>query len=199
MIGYLEGKVIYTDSENVCLLCSGVGYNVRVSKTVMAKVLPDDNMALYIYTNYGKDGEVTLFGFELKEELDLCRILLNASGVGPKSVLSFYDNYSYSEVIDAILAEDIVFLSKPSGISERIATKIVADCKKKLEKSGISSGAAVLKSDIDNENVVNVIDALVSLGYSKANAIKAVKSIDGADGLNESDLLSKALRIIITL
>ena len=47
--------------------------------------------------------------------------------------------------------------------------------------------------------VVNVIDALVSLGYSKANAIKAVKSIDGADGLNESDLLSKALRIIITL
>ena len=38
MIGYLEGKVIYTDSENVCLLlCSGVGYNVRVSKNVMAK------------------------------------------------------------------------------------------------------------------------------------------------------------------
>ena len=200
MIGYLEGTIVYTDSESICLLCGGVGYVVKVSQTLMAKIIKGDELALYIYTNYGKDGEVTLYGFELKEELDLCKILLNASGVGPKSVLSFYDNYSYSEVIDAILTDDIAFLSKPSGISDRIATKIVADCKKKLTKSGISASAGMLKdSGASSETVSNVTEALVSLGYSKANAIKAVKSVEGADSMDESDLLSKALRIIISL
>ena len=87
MIGYLKGKVIYSEEGVVLLEVNGVGYELVCSGALFAKLVTDGQGEAYTYLQVRDDG-VTLFGFVSVEEKKMFQKLVSVSGVGPKMGLA---------------------------------------------------------------------------------------------------------------
>jgi len=122
-------------------------------------------------------------------EKELFLKFLDVNGVGPKSALHLISLGSVEEISSAIARGDINYLTKVSGIGKKTAERIVVELKSKMSKLGIDN------LELDNGQLGEVMDALVSLGYSKDEAREVVKNLD-SEGKNSEELIRQALMIL---
>ncbi|TXJ41461.1 Holliday junction branch migration protein RuvA [Brachyspira pilosicoli] len=189
MFAFIEGKVCIVSEGIIALLCSnGVAYEIIVSKKL--NVNNDDNIRLYTQLIH-KEDSMTLYGFRTREEKKMFNTLMSASGVGAKLAMEILSTYSIDEIMHILFNKDINMLKKVQGMGVKKAEKLLFEIRDKIEKIDINISSSKISY---NENESDVIKALISLGFSNNEALKALSNIENKENKTTEDLISLALR-----
>ena len=165
MISRLRGTTLDRGLDHLIVDVNGVGYQVFVTTSALAEA--KINAEITLYTNLVvREDSMTLYGFTDAHQQRLFAILIGVSGVGPKVGLALLSLMSPDELAFAIASGNAAALSRASGVGQKLASRVVLELKGKL-----SSAAPAAIPGIESEEV---IAALVSLGYSQAEATDAV-------------------------
>lgn len=186
MIGSLKGKISYIGEDYVILDVNGVGY--KVIGVVGEK---EEEKEFFVHT-YVREDQLCLYGFDSRDMLRMFELLIEVSGIGPKSALGVLTVASVDQIRRAVMSEDESLLTKVSGIGKRIAKRVVTELKVKLEKeewSGPIKGGG-------KESVVEVevMEALIAMGYTQVQVREAMEEV-GAKG-DLKDVLSGCLKCL---
>lgn len=192
MIGLLEGELVVNNGDNCIVMTGGVGYLVYISDETSSDLIPKENqiVRLYIHTVVRED-TLDLYGFSTIQEKTFFEQVISISGIGPKSGLGIVSIAPLPQLKSAIASGDTSYLTQVSGIGKKSAQKIVLELQDKLSNEIIETGGSDNKHSEDRE----VLEALLSLGYSNHEARGAIKSIDQSiNGM--SDRLTACLRTL---
>jgi holliday junction DNA helicase RuvA len=185
VISFLDGDVVHKGATSVVLAVGGVGYDVAVPTSVVSR-LPAVGKAARVHTRMVvRDDSMTLYGFSTTDERELFDLLTGVTGVGPKVGLSFLSAMSADAVRRAVIAGDADALTVVPGVGKKVAQRVVVDLRDRL------GGEAALPSE--GGPIVDVREALVSLGLTPQEAAEATRDVD-ADGRDVDDMLREALR-----
>ncbi len=186
MISFLSGTMHTKNLGSIILDVNGVGYRVHVSTETFATLPVETGSPVSLHTHLAvRENSMDLFGFSTTDELSLFEMLINVPGIGPKSALAVLSLATTQTLRTAIGRGDTAYLTKVSGIGKKTAEKIVVELKDKIGAPDIATPE--LREDAD------VVEALVSLGYSQQGARDAVKKIDPAVS-STSDRVKEALK-----
>lgn len=135
MIGYLSGKCVSKnrDGRQCVVLCDRVGYEVTVPGALLDHVQIDTDLQLFIHTHVRED-VLTLFGFLTEHDKALFRLLLSASGLGPKTALSLVEHHGALRLVSLITEKDVNELSEAPGVGKKLAQRIILELSAKIEK-----------------------------------------------------------------
>lgn len=171
MYAYLKGKVESSTPTEIVLDVGGVGYRLMVPLSTYS-ALPDGNGEVKLLTHlYVRDGIMDLYGFATKEERAAFVLLLGVSGVGPRVAQAILSTLSVTEIHRAILENDVAAFTKVKGVGKRTGQRIILDLKSK-----VGSGDGDIGDLLGEEGGVSqsdVVDALIALGCTQAQATKA--------------------------
>lgn len=189
MIARIEGTIIHKTDKFIVVDVSGVGYKVFVTTDTIGSVEQGAPGAFWTYTAV-RENSLDLYGFASMEEMSFFELLLDVSGIGPKSALGILAVASIDTLKKAIATGDTSYLNKVSGIGRKTAEKIVIELRDKLQAHKGEDGApSTLRGDSD------VVEALKSLGYSQNDARDALKEIPSTiEGTNAR--IKQALKIL---
>ena len=193
MIGYIKGKVLSANSGVVLIENNGIGYEVTCSAAVYQKLQEDKGGEVYTYLAVRED-DVSLYGFISPEEKNMFLKLITVSGVGPKMGITVLSNMKLSDLAVKIATSDVKGLSAIKGLGKKTAERIILELREKITADvevEEKSQAVVYEDDGDNEDA---IIALMSLGFTKQECVKAVKEAkaNGAESIQQ--LISFALK-----
>lgn len=203
MIAYIRGNLIEQSEHSVIIeTAQGIGYEVMMPQSSYEE-LPSlgEEVCLHTYLQVKEDG-IALFGFLDKTDLVLFKLLLLVNGVGPKAALGILSAVPADDLRFAILAEDADRIAKAPGIGKKTASKVILELKdkvhledafeQKLKKQAAKSGAKEKKDEIREE----AVQALMALGYSQTEALKAVRQVSREEGMTVEEVLKYALKYI---
>ena len=139
MYAFLQGKLHSKKSGEAIINCSGVGYLVNISMQTFDK-LPEVNAEVFLntYLIVREDAHL-LFGFFDNQELELFKLLISVSGVGPKVSLGILSSIAPTELCNCIVRNDLLKLQKLPGIGKKTAERIVLELRDKITKLDIAS------------------------------------------------------------
>lgn len=190
MIASLAGVVDEKLLDLVVLDVRGVGYGLLVTSEDFGKLAVGSEAKVYVYEHIREQAH-DLYGFCELGTKRLFELLLSVNGVGPKMALAILSIGNTGQVRSAIAGGDTKFISRASGVGKRVAERIVVDLKDKVGlvsselDSSIFASEASLMSD-------EAVEALVSLGYTTQDALKALEKIDKE--LSTEDRIKLALK-----
>ncbi len=200
MYAYIKGEIIDITDDNLILECNNIGYNIRIPFSV-AQRLPGigATIKIYTYTSVREDA-FHLFGFLSKDDLEIYKKLIVVNGIGPKGALSILSVMSADDLRFAILSGDAKAISKAPGIGNKSAERIILELKDKVQILYSGATSQALTEDVQpNSSAKNeATEALISLGYTPAEALKAVNQIAIIDNMDSGAVLKQALKIIST-
>ena len=185
MIGFLSGSIHSKTTGQIIILVSGVGYLVTVPQNYLNKLKLSDKVELFIYSHIREDA-FDLYGFFTADELDLFKMTLTVSGIGPKTAILVIDK-GVSSVEKAIKNADTDFFTTVPRLGHKNAQKIIIELKNKL------GGLKELDLTSENKENVEAIEALINLGYSGQEAIQAIQAVPVSEKTLEKKI-SYALR-----
>ena len=184
MIYHLNGTLELCEEGSCVIDCGGVGYRLSISDNTYASIVShiNEKMKLLTYLQVREDC-VELYGFKSNDELSAFKLLITVSGVGPKAAMSILSLLSPDKLSLAICSEDTKTISKANGIGAKTAARVVLVLKDKISKQAFAtsdaiSAAATTASLSKSSSLVEALDALVVLGYSKSEAQRALTGID---------------------
>lgn len=200
MIAYVKGTVEDISEDNAIIDVGGIGYNVRISADTAAR-LPGigENAKLYTYTSVREDA-VQLYGFLSKNDLDIFRQCIMVSGIGPKGALSILSVLNADALRFAIITGDAKAISKAPGVGAKTAERLILELKGKVSVQDtmigreIQGAGAASPGMADTPQKQEAVEALVSLGYGNAEALKAVNAIQGIENMDSGAVLKAALK-----
>lgn len=192
MIARLSGTVWHIGEDYLVVRTDGLGFQVRVPATVLAKLsTAGQPVELFTYLHI-RENELTLFGFLTEEELALFKLLLTVSGVGPKVALTLLNTVSPDTLRQAVLKDEPALLSRVPGIGPKTARAIIFHLKDKI----LSTGAEALP--LPTEADAEVIAALTGLGFSLIEAQRALQSLPRDESLPIEERIRLALAYLAT-
>lgn len=200
MIAYVKGIVDDIAEDNAVIDVDGMGYNVKISADTAAK-LPGigEKVKLYTYTNVREDA-IQLYGFLSKNDLEIFKRCITVSGIGPKGALAILSVLDADSLRFAIMSGDVKAITKAPGIGARTAERLILELKDKIKIDDtiigkeIESARAANVGTVDSPQKQEAVEALVSLGYGNAEAVKAVNSIEGIETMDSGTVLKAALK-----
>lgn len=198
MYAYMIGKVADIAEDNLVLEVGGIGYNIRIPGSVAALLPPVGNQVkVYTYTSVREDA-LQLFGFLSRDDLEMYRLLIGVSGIGPKGGLAVMSVMSADELRLAVISQDAKAIAKAPGIGSKTAQRVILELKDKISMedafSARESGAALpVQADGLSEAKKEAVEALAALGYPAADALRAVKAVAQED-MDVETLLKAALK-----
>lgn len=191
MISYVSGIVEYVDTEKVVVDNNGIGIAMFMTNDDLSVIGEGEEIKIHTYFNVKEDA-MQLYGFLNKESLELFKLLLTVSKVGPKGALSILSTCPAEMLKMAIVSGDSKTIATANGIGAKTAERVVLELKDKIEIEGVEDFVAD-SSSVDSALTNDVVDALVELGYSKSESLSTVKRIELSEDMSEEDILKKAL------
>jgi Holliday junction DNA helicase RuvA len=177
MIATLQGVVSEKLRDLIVLDVQGVGYGLLVPTEDYGHLAINETAKLYIYEHIREQSH-DLFGFLTRDTMDLFEQLLEVNGVGPKMALNMLSIGSAQTVRQAIAGGDVKFIQQANGVGKRVAERVVIELKDKVGLTGVElTSTGLLQSDmllLKDE----AVEALVSLGFSAADAAQALQDVD---------------------
>ncbi len=171
MITLLDGQIELKGEKFAVVNVAGVGYKVFAGLETLQKI-PEKGGSVKLWTyQHVRENAIDLYGFLHFAELELFETLLNVPGIGPKGGLGVLNIAPVDTLKKAIASGDISYLTRVSGIGRKTAEKIVLELKEKMSGRGVTVEAPELKEEAD------VLEALVSLGYSPREVREALAQI----------------------
>ena len=205
MYYYIKGELVASTLNMAVVDAGGVGYKMTVSENTY-RALPrrgDKNpvVTLYTYLSVREDG-IELFGFANERELSSFKMLLSVSGVGPKAAMAILSLLTPEKFALAVCTEDKKTISKATGVGPKTAARIILELRDKLMKdTSIDEDLSTAVLDHSAEaagapargKTSEAMDALLVLGYTRAEAQKALSAID-TQALSIEDIIKEALK-----
>ncbi len=189
MIYSLTGKVSVIEQNLAVIECGGVGYACRTTANTLATLKLETEAKLYTYMAVREDA-VELFGFADMQELNCFKMLTSVSGVGPKAAISILSGMTPQAFALCVASGDSKSLTTAPGIGKKIADRIVLELKDKIAKENLSvKSDSLIPVAMPSNSASEAISALMVLGYSNAEATKA---ISGMPADTPTDALIKA-------
>lgn len=189
MIASLSG-VVAEKSDGIIIECAGVGYGVIVTLSDFGKLHKDAHAKLYIHEHIKEDAH-DLYGFTGVETKQLFELLLSVKNVGPKVALAVLDIGTPDAVRVAIANGDVKGLQTAKGVGKRAAEQIVVELRDKVGAPVGEAAENLLSRAGINQND-EALQALVSLGYSEADAATALAGVN--DKLPTEERIKAALK-----
>lgn len=191
MITHLRGKLVEKNPTTLVVECAGIGYEVKISLHTFSAISSDE--AVHIYTQFivREDAQI-LYGFATKEEREMFNHLISVSGIGPNTAMIMLSSMIPEEIAQAIQGEDVRTIQSIKGIGAKTAQRVIVDLKDKMLKMNFSTGNLLSAS---NTNRFDALTALVSLGFDKKLADKALDKIATSEHSVEQ-LIKEALKIL---
>ena len=196
MISFLQGKLVSKTPTEIVVDVHGVGFSLSIPLSTFEK-LEEINYDVHILTYlHVREDIMQLYGFATEAERSLFRMLIAVSGIGPKMAQGILSGLNPTEFKEAIVSGNISALTAISGVGKKTAERLVIELRDKLGKTDDSE--PMLIADSKQMKVrAEAIFALMSLGYTRQNAEKALRAV-----LNESvekefpleELIKRALR-----
>ena len=172
MIASLSGTVQKIEPNSLVVHIGGVGLRVSVPRTVLEDV-GGVGRRITLHTHLlVREGDLSLFGFESEDDLQLFEVLLGVNGVGPKVALAILGSLSPELLKSAVLREEAAVLQRVPGIGKKTAERIMFHLRDKLDLGGAAT-TLPLVSDVD----ADVIDILTGLGFSIIEAQSALQHV----------------------
>lgn len=197
MISYVKGILEDITEDSVVLENNGIGYEIKVTGRMLL-ALPKRGSEMKIYTYlYVREDAIGLFGFSTREELQTFQLLIAISGIGPKAGLAILSTLSVEELRFAVLSQDIKTISKTPGIGKKSAERLIIELKDKMKLEDSLHWEEEPMEEMQGnreESKAEATLALVSLGYSNADALRAIQAVEGSESMDTETLLKYALK-----
>ncbi|MBQ3416602.1 MAG: Holliday junction branch migration protein RuvA [Ruminococcus sp.] len=178
MIYSVRGNLILMEAGLAVVECSGIGFRVQTSMTTQRQLKLNTEVTLFTHMNVREDA-MELFGFATKSELNIFKMLISISGVGPKVALAILSELSSEQIAMCVSASDSKTLTRANGVGPKLAQRIILELKDKFkgisEQQGIELKGSVIT---DTGNVPKAVQALAVLGYSAADVTPILSRLD---------------------
>ena len=198
MFAYVNGFLEDATVDNAVIDVNGFGINVRISADTASR-LPGigEEVRLYTYT-YVKEDAFLLYGFLSRSDLEMFKLCITVSGIGPKGALAILSVMDADALRFAIMSGDAKAISRAPGVGARTAQRLILELKDKLSLEDAFE-QKLAKNDNPVQNKAKgakneAIEALVALGYSSSEALKALNGIEITDDTDVEDILKAALK-----
>jgi len=195
MISSVRGTVLHVEPDAVVIEVGGVGLSVAVTSQVARATRAGATVMLHTSLIVREDA-LSLFGFESRDDLHVFTQLLGVTGVGPKSALGVLSTLTVGQIADAVAADDDAPFRRVSGIGPKTAKLIVVQLTGKIAAPtpGASGGAGVPPAI-----AVQVVQALVGLGWSERIAAEAVQGVVESSGDADRASVPALLRLTLSV
>ena len=195
MLYYIKGMVAYTGEDYIVLDNNEIGYKIFTSYTSIAEVHTTEKTTMYTVLVHRED-DMSIYGFTTQDELKVFQLLTTVSGVGSKLANGILSSIPYSQLVGMISSEDITGLLKAHGVGKKTAQRIVLELKDKVDHTLLFKNVGPAMQSRQDHHIEEAIHALISLGYVRSEAEKAVAMVK-EDAINIEELIKKALRCLI--
>lgn len=197
MIARLRGTLVMTGAMDVVIDCAGVGYAVSVPTSTLDSIPAVGSEVTLVTVMTVREDAMQLFGFATSSERDAFLLLTSVNGVGSRTALGILSSIALVDLRDRILRNDLVALQRLPGIGKKTAERLVVELRDKI--AGLHVHDAPGLAPVPQDTAVDeALAALVSLGYGKAVAEKAIRAVIAAEpeaSQSAERLLRKALRV----
>ena len=191
MISILRGIAVSVGLDHIDVAVGGIGFRVHVTPAFAQGAARDDEITVYTSMIVREDS-MTLYGFESADERDVFTRLMSVSGIGPKIALAALAVLHPDELRRAVRDQDLVALQRIPGVGKKSAQRMALEIGDKLGTPASLPEAAPAPAPSQDAVATEVSAALVGLGWSEAQAAKAIEKLAGS-GLGASDMLRAAL------
>ncbi len=197
MISFVKGPVAEMTEDSVVIECGNVGYEIFIPLSVFEK-LPGVGREVKLYTYFQvREDAMCLYGFLSRQDLKMFKQLISVNGIGPKGALGILSSMDPDDLKRAVISGDAKTISKAPGVGAKTAQRIILDLKDKIDMADVipasfkEAGNLIPKEDgVTGE----AIDALTALGYSPAEAGRAVRQVEVTDTMSVEDVLKASLK-----
>ncbi|WP_424622616.1 Holliday junction branch migration protein RuvA [Actinomyces bouchesdurhonensis] len=191
MISILRGIAVSVGLDHIDVVVGGIGFRVHVTPAFAQGAARDEEITVYTSMIVREDS-MTLYGFESADERDVFTRLMSVSGIGPKIALAALAVLHPDELRRAVRDQDLVALQRIPGVGKKSAQRMALEIGDKLGTPASLPEAAPAPAPSQDAVATEVSAALVGLGWSEAQAAKAIEKLAGS-GLGASDMLRAAL------
>lgn len=198
MITSLEGRLAEKHPTRIVVVCGGVGYEVHIPLSSHDRLpATGAECRILIHHHIWSDGQA-LYGFITETEREVFRLLLEVSGIGPKTALSALSGLSVRDLVGAIVSRDVKRLTTISGVGRKTAERIVVELCDRISKGDVLAAVAAPAGPAHavDPRIRDALEALVSLGYklAEAQALLAALPPDATSAADAGELVRLALR-----
>lgn len=198
MYAYIKGELAEINTDHIVIEAGGIGYQVFISLQTF-DYLPSvgENLKIYTYL-YLREDAMILYGFLTKDDLELFKLLISVSGIGPKGGLAILSTLEADDLRFAILSGDVKAISKAPGVGGKTAQRVILELKDKLsledafeaKTEHVQKNVAAAGGSVKNDAVM----ALTALGYSSTESLKAVSAVEITEDMDVEEVLKAALK-----
>ncbi len=182
MYYYIKGELILAEPNNAVIDAGGVAYQMTISGVTLGKIAGQTGQTVKLFTHLSvREDAMELFGFAALEELSAFRMLLSVNGVGAKSAISILSLMTPEQFAAAVISGDSKAIAKAQGIGGKTAARVILELKDKIRKEF----GGELPEEVPDEtvpgksnNLSEAVNALLVLGYTRSEALYALKGSD---------------------
>ena len=202
MISYIRGILAEKNASGFIVVEAGqVGFGIRVPVSCMAG-LPQTGNEVKIFTFLQvQEDDMSLYGFLSQQELEMFKLLLAVSGIGPKGALAVLSALPPDRLRLAVISGDAKAISAAQGIGKKTAERVILELRDKIKPEDVLLPGG---EDIPEAGEVKLqaaardaADALVALGYTQAEALRAVRKVKDTENRDAEEILREAFRFLL--
>lgn len=176
MIAHVFGKVVEKFNSSIIVDVGGVGYEVAVPSGDYDKTLLDTDIKFYTY-HHVREQSQELFGFSSLAAKKLFEMLITVQGIGPKAALSILSIGEAETVRNAIANADSTFIQQAVGVGKKTAERVAVDLSDKVGlPTHYGRKDELVQTELNTSD--EALEALMALGYTLADATKALEKVD---------------------
>ena len=200
MYSYIKGELSEIVAENhIVVENGGIGYNIYIPGQVLS-LLPGVGKEVKIYTYLCvREDAFILYGFLTRDDLNVFKLLIGVSGIGPKGALAILSVMSTDDLRFAVLSDDAKAIAKAPGVGNKTAQRLIIELKDKLSlEDAFEQKLSHTQEAVSGNGLKGIrneaVEALVSLGYSSTEALKVLRDIKITEDSSVEDILKLALK-----
>ena len=204
MISYVKGTLTAIEEDRIVVETGGIGYGIRVPLSLLEE-LPALGTEITVHTCFQvREDSMTLYGFLHPQDREMFRQLIGVNGIGPKGALGILSVMRPDDLRMAVVSGDAKAISKAPGIGPKTAQRLILDLKDKVDLDEVIAGFSETGTAAGSGSVREIsglaaaakeaAEALTALGYTAAEASRAVKQVEVTEGMNAEDVLKASLK-----
>ncbi len=192
MFDFITGKKIVGESGKIIVENNGIGYLLTVSDECIKYFAEQETIKIYTYLAVREDG-IALYGFYNQIERAMFDKLISVSGIGPKVAIAILGGIPVDRLASNIISQDTNALNKIKGVGKKTAARIVLELKDKINKE-YSEDCQSTKNDVIEMSDNDAVMALMTLGFTKKEAMQKVADVMISDDMSIEDIVYQALK-----
>lgn len=196
---YMKGTITYISPYYIVLEVQNIGYQISVANPFRYSSSLNQEKQLYIYQVVREDSH-TLYGFEDLHQKEIFIKLMSVSGIGPKSALAIMASEDHEGLLQAIVSENVTYLTKFPGVGKKTAQQMILDLKDKVDELFTPEQAIAKMQQVEttNDQVLDeALAALQALGYSDREIKRITKDLKQTNATTTDEYLRQALKLLM--